>query len=412
MKARLVTKIVREIQPQERPFEVWDTELRGLLVRIQPTGIRTFYCTYRTRDGRRNRVRIGDAMIISVSTARDEAQKLLADVIRGLDPSMEKQKAKAQSFKKFLSERYGPWVVVHRKSGAITKRRLETCFEEFMERRLEDISAWLVEKWRSKRRQSNIQPATINRDIVALKAALSKAVEWGLLDHHPLSKVKPLKVDQLGIVRYLSSSEEMRLRDALKAREEAARLKRGTANAWRRSRGYPEKHEYGLDEFVDHLRPIVLLALNTGMRRGEMFQLQWQNVLLESKQIIVTAESTKTGNTRYIPLNTEALLVLETLWDHANQPKDGLVFPGKQEKVLNNFQKSWMAVLLKADVRNFRLHDCRHSFASKLVMVGVDLNTVRELLGHADLKMTLRYAHLAPHVKADAVSRLNLIESA
>ena len=85
---------------------------------------------------------------------------------------------------------------------------------------------------------------------------------------------------------------------------------------------------------------------------------------------------------------------------------DGLVFPGKNGKRFNNIRRSWAGVLDAAKISGFRLHDLRHTFASRLVMAGVDLNTVRELLGHSDYSMTLRYAHLAPEHKAAAVARL------
>jgi len=85
-----------------------------------------------------------------------------------------------------------------------------------------------------------------------------------------------------------------------------------------------------------------------------------------------------------------------------------LVFPSpKTGKKLDNCQSSWEAILKRAGIENFRWHDMRHDFASQLVMRGVDLNTVRELLGHADLKMTLRYAHLAPENKLQAVKVLD-----
>lgn len=82
----------------------------------------------------------------------------------------------------------------------------------------------------------------------------------------------------------------------------------------------------------------------------------------------------------------------------------GFVFKGSDNKALTDIKRTWNTLLTEANIKNLRFHDLRHHFASKLVMAGVDLNTVRELLGHSDLKMTLRYAHLAPGHKAAAVN--------
>jgi site-specific recombinase XerD len=89
-----------------------------------------------------------------------------------------------------------------------------------------------------------------------------------------------------------------------------------------------------------------------------------------------------------------------------------LIFPSpKTGKKMGDCRSSWENIMKMAKIENFRWHDMRHDFASQLVMRGVDLNTVRELLGHADLKMTLRYAHLAPNVKMKAVEMLDNEES-
>jgi integrase len=143
---------------------------------------------------------------------------------------------------------------------------------------------------------------------------------------------------------------------------------------------------------------MVLLALNTGMRRGELTQLTWADVDLTAKRATVRAGYAKSGKARHLPLNSEALSVLKTY--KKQHDGKGPIFGVK------SVTTSWGSLMLAAQIHDFRFHDLRHTFASKLVMASVDLNTVRELMGHSDITMTLRYAHLAPEHKAAAVEKL------
>ena len=152
------------------------------------------------------------------------------------------------------------------------------------------------------------------------------------------------------------------------------------------------------DGYMDHLTPVVLLAMNTGMRRGELLSLEWADIDLGAKIITVQARKAKSGKQRHIPQNAEALGVV-TKW---RQQSEGVGQVFKPQDV----KKGWDALLTTAKITGFRFQDLRHHFASKLVMAGVDLNTVRELLGHSDITMTLRYAHLGPEHLAAAVEKL------
>ncbi len=116
------------------------------------------------------------------------------------------------------------------------------------------------------------------------------------------------------------------------------------------------------------------------------------------------AKIAKSKKVRHIPLNADALRCLKDWKEENNYPV--YVFESKNGKPFNNVQKAWSGILKDAKIEGFRWHDMRHHFASKLVMAGVSLNTVRELLGHSNYKMTLRYAHLSPGHKADAVALL------
>lgn len=263
----------------------------------------------------------------------------------------------------------------------------------------------LIERWRTKRINDGIKTATINRDIVILKAALSKAVEWGIISEHPLQKLKPFKIDAVGKVRYLHGEEEKSLKTVLDARDAEIKAARLRGNTWRTERGYDCFPELVSFLFADYLTPMILISLNTGLRRGELFSLRWHSINFEQATLTIMGDNAKSGKTRHIPLNTIALKVLKE-WRQQAQHSEWVFSSSKTGEAFTHVKSAWASVLKKAQIENFRWHDMRHHFASKLVMAGVDLNTVRELLGHGDIKMTLRYAHLAPEHKARAVEKL------
>jgi integrase len=268
------------------------------------------------------------------------------------------------------------------------------------------LSVLQLDQWKTKRLTGGLTATTVNRELAFLRSALTKAVDWEFITEHPMRSVKQLKVDEDHRVRFLSDMEEARIRAALNRRNAQAHLARERHNIWLVDRGHEPSQLWRVGEFVDHISPMILLSINTGLRRGELFKLLRSDIDLDSRQLKVRAAAAKSGKSRFIPLNDEAADVV-TRWtkQHPGLP-DELVFPGRDGKSLTNVDSAWHSILAVADVKRFRWHDLRHHFASRLVMAGVDLNTVRELLGHADLKMTLRYAHLAPQHKAQAVAKL------
>lgn len=407
MKDRITGSLLESLQPAPKPFEVWDTAVRSLVLRVQPSGVMTYFCVFTTPE-RRSRIRIGDAKIISPSVARSEAQKIQAAILtRKIDPIREKQALKTDSLRAYLRDHYLPWTETHQRGGRENVERIERCFAEILDRRLIEITPWVIEKWRSQRIKAGTSKNTVNRDVATLRAALSKAREWKFVPHHPLQDLKPLKIDNVGVVRYLSRDEEARLRAALDAREARIRAERANANLWRRERGYPEFPDLGSTAFADYLKPAVILSLNTGVRQGELFKLEWESVDLEGANLTLVGHTTKANRTRHIPLNREALEVLRG-WarDHGNPPT-GIVFPSSNGTVRVDAKTAWAKVLQNAKITGYRWHDLRHDFASRLAMAGVELNVIRELLGHASLTMTLRYSHLSPATKAAAVAKLD-----
>ncbi len=412
MQAKIGKELLKAIAPQDKPYEIYDTEMKGFGLRVQPKskrhmeGVISYIVRYRFK-GKQTRHTIGQHPVFTPAQARDEAKDILASVAKGEDPLAGRKIAKEHTFESYLEEVYGPWVQTHRKTGKATLERLEACFkQEFGKKHLTEITAWIVEKWRTTRlKKKGVKPSTVNRDLTALKAALSQAVEWGHLPEHPLKKVKPSEVKGSGKVRFLSPDEEHRLREALDHREEKIRKDRDNANAWRKNRGYDLLPSLRTTAFADHLKPLVLLSINTGLRRAELLTLTWENVDLQTAMLTIPGSAAKSGKPRHVPLNDEALAVIKG-WQKQTSGKTGLCFPGKKGEPMHDANTAWGNLMSAAKIEDFRWHDMRHDFASKLVMAGVDLNTVRELLGHADLKMTLRYAHLAPKHKAAAVAML------
>lgn len=376
IKAKITASSIKGLTPEDKRLN--DIEISGFHVRITPKGLISYYLFYRLH-GKQVNYKLGVHGQITPAQARDIAKDKLAEVTKGIDVQAVKkqerintEQAKLSTLEKFLEEKYYPWLKSRNpKTIQKTIKAFESSFKQFMDYQIKDITAWEVEKWRNKRLDNGIKPATTNRQINLIKGCLSRAVEWGLIESHDLHKVKALTVDN-SKVRYLSKDEEQRLRVAL-------------------------------DELnIDYLKALVLLARNTGMRKGELLSLKWADINLTNKVLTVDFQNAKSGNSRHIPLNTEAFNTL-THWKVLSGDI-GHVFKDGNQQPLNDFRYDWANLLEQANITNFRFHDLRHHFASMLVMACVDLNTVRELLGHSDLKMTLRYAHLAPEHKAAAVN--------
>jgi integrase len=225
------------------------------------------------------------------------------------------------------------------------------------------ISAWKAERLAAVNPKTG-QPyaaASINRPLAALRHLLRIAhEEWDALQAVP--KVR-LEKEPEGRIRWLEPDEEARLMEAC-----------------RRSRS-------------PHLAGIVTVALETGMRRGELLGLTWDRI--DMSRGVLRLEVTKSGRRREVPMRQVVYDVLASL----SGPREGRVWA--QRKVRSAFETA----VAGAKLDDFRFHDCRHHFASWFVMRGGGLQALKELLGHADLKMTLRYAHLAPHYLRDEIAK-------
>jgi len=411
MQAKLSTSSVKSFEAQEKAYEVVDSEIKGFLMRVQPTGRKTFYFTYRTPAGIRKRIKIGVlGSSLTLAQARDHALSYAGQASTGQDIQGEKTTSRRAAKEKlkhtldaYLTTHYRPWALTNQKSGQQTIDTIRRAFPELLALPLSEITLKQVERLRTDKIMSGLKPTTVNRVMNALRGALSRAVDWGIIDAHPLAKLKALKMDTGIKARYLSEDEEHRLFKALKDRDEDIKAARARGNLFRQERGYELMQDLYQFTYADRMTPMITLSLKTGMRRGEVFDLQWSDIDFSARILTIRGEIAKSSKTRHIPLSPIAFSTI-TNWKTQVPNQIGRVFPSDNGERLDNVKNSWTSILEAAAIPSFRWHDMRHDFASKLVMKGVPLNTVRELCGHADLNTTLRYAHLAPDHKADAIA--------
>jgi integrase len=237
------------------------------------------------------------------------------------------------------------------------------------------ITSKMIEDYKLKRLES-VAPATLNREMNTIKGLFGKAVEWEYLRESPAKPVKWLKTSR-GSIRFLS-------------REEADMFLQACKNCQN-----------------SHFHSIVLVALHTGMRRGEILRLQWQDVDFRRGRINVVSREgahTKNYDSRSVPMSRTVTAVLKR---HPRHLHSAYVFCNAKGEPFKDVDTSFANALQKSGIPHFRFHDLRHTFASWLVMKGVDIRTVQELLGHKDLRMTMRYAHLAPDHMRRAVEILD-----
>jgi len=320
---------------------------------------KNWYIDYYLPNGKRKREKIGP----NKKQAQLVLNKRKVEIVEGkfFDIVKEKRIPFEEMAKEYLE--------VYSKPNKKSCRRDEISIKHlcgfFKNKSLQDITSLDVEKYKQKR-IGKVSPNTVNRELACLKHIFNKAKEWGRLKENPISSVKLFKTDNRRI-RYLS-------------REEIAKL---------------------LKNSPENLKSIIIFALNTGMRKGEILNLKWEDIDLSQRLIYVV--ETKNREVREIPVNDTVLGILEQLRKNTNGP---YVFCKKDGNPYKDIRGTFQSALKKAGIKDFRFHDLRHTFASHLVMAGVDLKTVQELLGHKSFQMTLRYSHLCPDHKRRAVNTL------
>ena len=309
-------------------------------------------------NGKRKREMIGP----NKSLAKKALDARRGEIVRG---KYKLPKKKERILFEDFAKIYLDYVKGYKKSARSDGTSIRNMMSFFKGSKLNMIHPFSIETYKIKRKKQ-VKPASVNRELACLKHMFNMAIKWGYAEANPMREVKLFREDNERL-RYLSAKEEAAL----------------------------------IESCAPHLKPIMIFALNTGMRKGEIFHLRWKFVDLKNR--LIRVEKTKNNETRIIPMNK---LVYDVLMEQKRLRRSEYVFPNRQGKPYDNVKRSFSSALKRAGIHDFRFHDLRHSFASNLVMQGVDIITVKELLGHKSIKMTMRYSHLSQRHKMKAVEKL------
>ena len=382
---KLTKAVIDSSSPKEKNYIVWDTEIKGFGCQILKSGNKKTYVFYYWSPVTKKKgyVKIGCHGNITVDFARNAAKKLAAMVASGVDPKKEKEERLIEEKQSLLFADYfevfkQKHILVAYKDGGqnnLGYAKLHI-LPYFGRKRLDDITSKDIRSFLYS--LSHIS-TTANRYFALLSMAFKKAEDWEYLPprSNPCTGVNKYKENKKQ--RFLSDAELKRLEDSLLQQLKEQPGSYCTAKA-------------------------IFMILYTGCRVREILNLKWENVHLQDQYIHLP--DTKTGEGAR-PLNQKAIELLRSM-----TPKEGnpYVFYGKVPgQPVIEIKRAWKTILKRADIKDFRIHDLRHSFASFALKKGVPLVHVSKLLGHRNITTTMRYAHLELEQLKESTNTVNQV---
>lgn len=354
----------------------YDEEISGFMLEYRGNGRGTWYFRYYTSEKKMRYYRIGVLKNMSIFEARSQAYSLYKLVQEGID--IKKDRTPLQDtifFEDFVTKYYLPHAQLKKRSWELDKRILRLhIFPYFTQCMIGKVKRIDILNWQKKLQSKGLAAGTCNRTFVLLKTVFNCAIRWGHLatENNPCKDVRPFE-DKSVKERYLTPEEARNMVEALHA----------------------SHHQQSCQA--------ILLLLYTGARKSEILSARWEYVDVDRR--LLTVPMSKSGKTRHIPLSDEAIKILQTI---PRLGSSAWVFPSSSGKGhLQSVFRLWDSLRKSLGLSDVRLHDLRHSFASFLVNAGCSLYEVQRCLGHCDPKVTMRYAHLAPHTLINAA---NMVE--
>jgi integrase len=371
-KAFLTSAFVRQsVCPAgARRIDYFDEDLPGFMLEVRSSGGKTFYQRYRDSRGRERQFKIGSTRALTVRQARSKARSILAEAVLGNNPQEQRELLrKIPTLAGFVRDSYLPFAKNAKRSWRTDETVLPIHILPRLGRlALDQISSPQVAELLHHMREQQYASGTTNRVLVLFRYTFNLAKKWGIsgVSNNPAAELKT--APDVCRERFLTAEETHRLLKALDT-----------------------------DENQTAAQSIKLLLL-TGARRNEITRAKWEYIDWQKKTLLVPCS--KSGRPRLIQLNSAALELLRSL---PREPGNAFIFPSPVTgRPSASLHFPWTRIRKRAGLTGFRLHDLRHSFASFLVNNGVSIYVVQGLLGHANIRATQRYAHLANETLSDA----------
>lgn len=367
--------LVEALKAQEASIKIthyYDEEVPGFMLEHRGFERGTWYFRYTRADGKFQFYRMGSMTELPLMEARAMAYKLYNMVLEGVDIKKDVRRMdEPLTFEGFTHTHYIPHAQIKKRSWELDQRILRLhILPRFGRCKMDKVRRTDILEWQKEMHSKGLAPATCNRAFVLLRTVFNCAIRWGLQeeDKNPCRGVTLFEDKRLR-ERYLTPEEARRLLEALDA--------------------------CSMCQSAQAIR----LLLFTGARRQEILSARWEHVDYEHR--LLTVPLSKSGKTRHIPLSDDAMEVLR----HMQRSGTPWLFPRKRgQGHIQSVAYLWNKLRTELGLRDVRLHDLRHSFASFLVNAGCSLYEVQRCLGHHDPKMTMRYAHLASQALVEAAN--------
>jgi len=381
---KLTKTLVDGCLPRASRYRLNDTLVPGLSLVVFPGGAKTYYLRHRTIDGRQVDLKLGTPVELSPDDARRIARDMLAQVRQGRDPGAERRQLRQAPTLADLADRYMATHGKAKRSGFNDEILWRLHILPALGRvRVTALTRQQVREFHT----SHPKPITANRALEVLSKAMALAEDWGWRQPGPNPcdgvKANPERKRR----RYLTPDELGRLRTALIEWEIAGPL----SLRWR-------------------FAQLVRLLLLTGARLNEIMQARWEWIDWGRCELVVPIEAHKTGDEtgepRVITLGDRATEILLQLREHQSAKCPWLIEGSRIERHLVGYRKLWLSLVSEAQIRDLRVHDLRHTFASYTLSHGHSLGVVGQLLGHRSTQTTARYAHLVDEVARSAVRQV------